>query len=334
MAADTQSDGPKLPPKLDLRKKGVLKPTPQPASAAPADSSPVAPQAATPAAPAQPKPVAPNLPRPGNNVPKPGMTVRLQPKIALSQAPSGGSPSLKPKPVVPAIKKTIPTAQAEPAVVPAAPVAAPADPQAKKKETSRIPLESAQLPKPDEQPVGPKTIRISPAVPAAAQPTVRPGTLGQAGAANDADPKRQTSRISLEAALGSDENQAPAPDKEEEDDSSDASVTQKKTIKVKRPTQRKGVKSVSVTKRPSVAAGGTAKDGSLPAAAMSGSGAMAKPLDGAHWTFITFSIVAILVTLVFIYVAASQAYGPNFSLTPLSYGAEEMELPWPGRLYR
>ncbi len=179
------------------------------------------------------------------------------------------------------------------------------------------------------------------------------------------DPKRQTSRISLEAALGSNgdkvstgpktirlkrPSEAPtikakvAPESagnalnktariELPDADSDVSATQKRTIKVKRPSQRRSGKSVSVKR-------GTSESAAAPAAASAAAGVpgtVGRPqrsADSVHWTFITASVAAMLVCCVLIYVLCAQVLGPNISLTELAYAAPDAELPWPGRLPR
>ncbi len=194
--------------------------------------------------------------------------------------------------------------------------------------------------------------------------------------APEADPKRQTSRISLDAALGGEgENKQAAgpktirlkrpsevatvkikkkpevednkageplnktseiPPPEAEGDKDEIPQTQKKTIKVKRPSQRRAVKSVSV-KRAGSEAGATepAAEGAVAAAPMQAVGPAAAPVkDGAHWTFITASVAAIIVCCIIIYVLCAQVLGPNISLTQLSYAAPDAELPWPGRITR
>lgn len=399
MAENPETNGLALPPKLDLRKKGILK-TPQtvtpafgvpsvpeaPVAAPEAPVAAVAPAApvtpvmtpaapVSPAPPAVPVPVAPaapvassaaSSPRPMPiGAPRPAVpgTVRLRPKIPLS--PAGA--------VVPvAIKPIGPAAPPPAASMPKAPVAVPPPPG--KRKTSRIPLEGAQAggEKPEVAAMAPKTIRIKPisvdaADPASAEaPAAKSGVLGAPGGAEQGDPKRQTSRISLEAALGSEDRAGGSPKtirlkrpaeagtvkvtrpdasgapmgktaeidapEEASDDDSDAALTQKKTIKVKRPMQRRAVKSVSVARRPGE--GGQDADGVPMAASVGMPGGAARAVDSAHWTFITFAIVSVIVSLTIIYMLAAQACGPDFSLTQLSYGLREMDLPWPGKLVR
>ena len=46
----------------------------------------------------------------------------------------------------------------------------------------------------------------------------------------------------------------------------------------------------------------------------------------------TIVVAAMLVISLTIYMFAAQAFGPNVSLTRLSYGAPGLDLPWPGKL--
>ncbi len=388
MADEPQANGPVLPPKLDLRKKGILK-TPQSVTSAPptavADDAPTVPTVSAsvpvpPAAPPVARAVGPAPVMPSAPVGAPSATVRLKPKIPLSTAPGGPAATLTVKPLLARTQVTSPApfaaapsvavpGSAPSAVQPKLPVVPPlsAAPTvgttsaSSKRETSRIPLEAARVGMGEDTPASaaPKTIRIKPVsadTSASSAPTVvaKPGVLAAPTVTRQADPKRQTSRISLEAALGSEgaaggpktiRLKRPAeggtvkvtrPDAATSgktaaidlpDEVDDASTTQRKTIRVKRPTQRRTVKSVSVARRP-----GDAGDDGVPMAASSAD--TMRPVDSAHWTFITFAIIAIIVGLVMIYMLAAQTFGPDFSLTRLSYGMREMDLPWPGKLVR
>jgi len=203
-----------------------------------------------------------------------------------------------------------------------------------KRETSKIPLEAATST--EGGPKKPKTIRIKPAS--------APGAASADAPAKDA--KRETSRISLEAALGTEEDAPGAPKTIRLKRPSEAptvrakptemsqtarldgagvedaeSPTQKKTIKVKRPTERKAVKSVSA--RHPIAPGAAREPAAEPV------------VDSAHWTFLTFAIASVLICFVLIYVLCAQTFGPNVdqtTLTPLSYGANDMSLSWPGKV--
>ncbi len=170
------------------------------------------------------------------------------------------------------------------------------------------------------------------------------------------DPKRQTSRISLDSVLGSEGETGPKTIKLKRPASSTAKVqglefpeageprsktaaidltaestgddtpeTQKKTIKVKRPTARPSLKT---------SAAGGAGGGSSPT--MFAPPAKKLAADSAHWTFIVAGCAATIIAGVLIYVLCAQAFGPNLSLTPLSYSGPDSttELPWPERIYR
>jgi hypothetical protein len=225
--------------------------------------------------------------------------------------------------------------------MPAGAPQAEATPASKKRETSRIPLGAAVPPGSEEK--KPATIRIRPAV----------------------ESKRKTSRISLEAALAVQDEPADAskpktirlkrPDEmptvkvktkpglakpevtppsasapgdelsatreldvgEEEG----SSPTRKKTIVVKRPQQRPSVRGVTIKQ------GGAGQPEAVPGQVE------AVATDQAHWMFHTCGIAAILAMGVLIYVLCAQVFGPDISLTQLSYGAKNTELPWPGRFY-
>lgn len=225
-----------------------------------------------------------------------------------------------------------------------------AAPVAPKKQTTRIPLEAATPPAPGEMP---KTIRLKPAafaptVKVPPPPTVVPTPpLSALTAAEAAAEKRKTSRISLEAALTPEAGEGPktirlkkpaeagalkvseAPKKQttpiakpaEEEPAAEAEpadATRRKTIRVKRPIGTRGIEMGAEIARPGEepAAGGFAPAGE----------------DRPHWFFLASAIAASLVACVLIYNLCAQAFGPNVSLTQLSYGAPSMDLPWPGKI--
>ncbi len=344
MAEEQNNSNPSLPPKLDLRKLGANRP-------APGAGTDTKPDASAPPAVPLPRPPANDLPRPGPTLtaPKPvppppdGQPVKLKPKLPPP-----------PRPGTPPVAAGTSGASARPQP-PAVPQQAPSP----KRETSRIPLESAQ-----PAPAGPKTIRIQPAPQSAPPPPVP----GPDDAAQDA--KRRTSRISLESALGGAsekpvdaaseaggpktirlkrpaEPSLPKTTPESDDTSKDAftktapiaadagsaiPLTQKKTIRVKRPGSAGAARAAPVIRRGSGSEDDAAATGAGQQAAMAPVTA-GQAADPAHWTFITFSILGMLILMSIIYMLSAQAFGPNLSLTRLSYGAEGMELPWPGRLY-
>jgi hypothetical protein len=239
-------------------------------------------------------------------------------------------------------------------------------PAGSKRSTSKISLSNANSVAPLTAPTATaKTIKIKPSSDVT-------NLTSQAGADdNSADVKRQTSRISLEAALGSGDgaqtsgpktirlkrpgktptvNVASTADNDDKnprktaklelpDEETNVPSTQKKTIKVKRPGRSRVKKKMSV-KRAGDAAEGSAgeagspdgsADPSIPIAPLQTLTTTSKP-DSVHWTFIFSAVAATIMICVLIYVLCAQALGPNYSYTQLSYGAPTVELPWPGRL--
>ncbi|HAS82825.1 MAG TPA: hypothetical protein DCS43_09175 [Verrucomicrobia bacterium] len=287
-----------------------------------------------------------------------------------ANAPAGATPVLRPtlqsgltaktiklkKPVPIGIKRDAPEADAAPGT---------------KRETSKITLPSDLGPSSSSPaaPGGVQTIRIAPT----STTSISPLLAGDAGnvamapilaLAQPVDPKRQTSRISLEAAMGHEsaspsgpktiklkkpgsatavmrnpglgalpavadepiEPMDPVPtDGVSEDESTN---TQKKTIKVKRP-------SVHPSMRPGGDSGHSGEASTSGTAPMfvPPSFASVKP-DSAHWFFIICACAATVVIGVLIYVLCAQVMGPNISLTKLAYFAPDAEFPWPGRITR
>jgi hypothetical protein len=359
-----------LPPKLDLRRSGVLKASPAPVSSAvpvkseaplspavPVARPPVFAQATAqtsavqpPVAVAAPKPttssispaVLPNPPA-GVTGPKP---VLIKPFVPGAATPAMAVPPAPPPPVAP-----------QPSVVFASTATAQA-----KKETSRIPLESAS-PSPPPPQAGqftpssaPKTIRIkpgsspvkpgdvSPSAPTVAKTSPTPEAVGFGGLSD----KRKTSRISLGSILAGD-------DKDKAGDQKGP-----KTIKLKRPSEAVTVKApkpadgtVSVDFSKTAKLDETAiEEGTLPQAGRrtikvkrpDASGVAARThaeqakqevyVDTAHWTFWAFALLTILVVSVGIYMFCAQVLGPDYCLTRYSYKADAWDMGWPGKLHR
>lgn len=389
MPEETKTPGaslPPLPPKINLRKTGVLKvgsPGEEAGTETPSAAAAPAAQPVPSGFSLTPKPVEPAAPTP-----------TPAPVAAAAQAKPASSAE-GPSPAIPAAPKPL---QAKPATT------ALSGGLSSKNETSKIPLEAARAMTEDElATTAPKTIRIRPtaAVSAAAPATIRvakpagqpapsaaspspappPATAKLAGAASY-DEKRKTSRISLEAALGgarkaeapgAPEGGAPktirlkrpteaatvkavgAPgepvnaktaeldkvlrktaqlDEEAEAVAAGPSPTRRKTIRVKRPTQRpavKGGKKVVVSQEAGVIAGpdGAAAPAMAPAPETIPAAA---PSDEPGIVFSLGAVAAILVTFLVIYVLACQAFGPNSSLTKLSYALPELDLAWPGKI--
>lgn len=233
-----------------------------------------------------------------------------------------------------------------------------------KRETTRIPLETARAETvpPAQEPGGPKTIRIKPAAPSATiRLTPPPGTL-QAE-------KRKTSRISLEAARPPREGvqpEAPGPaeapktvvlkrpdeaatvkaprplarpmardeaktamtktarlDETSQVDADETQASRRKTIKVRRPSQPAAISLAAATQ-------GETRDAEQPR--------FQEPIfeavqeDQPHVSFSVLAIMALLVTMVTVYMFMAQTFGPNVSLTNLSYGAPGLDLAWPGKM--
>jgi hypothetical protein len=222
-----------------------------------------------------------------------------------------------------------------------------------KRQTSRIPLDVA---KPSPLPGaaaalnagGPKTIRIKPGgttVGAVKPPTPDAGPRIPAPAAPSpevAAAKRTTSRISLEAVFGAEaapeggeggpktirlkrpgetgvQKPPSAADAPAGGEESGASPTIKKTVRVKRPTP--GAEAAAPAAVARTAAIHRAEE-SLPGAVN----------DEPNPVFPLFALAASLVLLVLIYVLLAQCLGPDASLTKISMGAPDFELPWPGKV--
>lgn len=201
-------------------------------------------------------------------------------------------------------------ATASQAATPASPITAKAETsnlEAAKRKTSRISLEPA-MQSGSEDEGGPKTIRLKRPSEAPTIKVAKPPAAVAATAADSAA-KSQTARI----------------DMPEEEAGVDVSPTRKKTIRVKRPTSSSddtGPKEIKPAK------GSPAERAALAAANLP----LGEPEP--HGTFSFFAVAAIFICIACIYLFCSQAFGPNISLTQLSYGAPELDLPWPGKLGR
>ncbi len=374
MADDSdKQDGPKLPPKLNLRKQGVLKqePTaeaaPKLAPKPPADATVKQNTSRLVVKPAAQKPAA-----------EPAEKAESAPIIAAAEAAEAAaeaaSPAikLKPKPA-PATQKPEPAEAKAEEAAPSEEAAAAAKTDTKRK-TSRIPLDSARGPeaagdkdKAKVPALKPKTVKIKPSVQVpkvrSTQPlsiTVPIADVDSRKIQADAE-KRKTSRIPLEEALTADkESEAPA---------EPVDPARPKTIKIKRP----GSESATVkVKKPAMAAaddGGemskTARLDHLPLddadatptqkktirvkrpdAASTAASVVARPglgltppepsdeprsdEPGAVWALL--ALAATLVLCVVIYMLAAQAFGPNVSGTKLSSWTGGPNLSWPGKI--
>ena len=386
MASDTENTGEvKLPPKLDLRKQGILRSAPtvaggegaavlkpkiesarltvpgtdaadageaRSAAASGQESAPA--EAGTPAA-AKPLEIRAAAPRP------------LQPLgsgTKLAGPPAAGVGEARPLSAKPLAAKPVISRPAEPGLATSAPTAEQGEPLAAsaegprkpagKTETSRIPLEMAKArPVLSTEPVTPKTIRIKPGVPVPPRKATQPLQVTQLPVSADDEldkaalEKRKTSRIPLDAALASErkegESAAPktirlkrpgetvekvpeAPEAGPKPTGTDTSLldktdsppaeetpTRRKTIRVKRPTDGPEMKSAGI---PTITvAEAEAPQGNEPG-----------------WVFAVPAAAAVVVICVVIWMLAAQAYGPNASLTSLSYNVSGPALSWPGKV--
>lgn len=348
----------KVPPKLDLRRSGILKTdtgaTPPPPSA-PSEPQEEAPTLATVAAPAQPFSLTPKAaPRPPSE-PAP----QAKPVTPAAAAPVRPVGAAAPRPATPTGASPVgtPSAGIPRSAAPAsATAAAAAIRPVSKKETSRIPLEAARpATRKDTGPIpdAPKTIKI--------KPTTAPG--GDDSPERVSAEKRKTSRISLEAVLGG-----------EGDSVIKIGETGPKTIRLKRPgdvsTPAGGAPKTIKIARPAAAAGATAvadEEGSegeegesltrrktvrvKRAAPETGAeaDAVARPStapmprsvggdfempDKPNFVFPLFAGLGVVMSIIVIYLFCAQAFGPNVSLTTLSYGAPGFDLGWPGKITR
>ncbi len=291
-------------------------------------------------------------------------TVSVEAAPAADSTPSASGPRPLTRPVMAPktikLKKPVPLGIKRDTPDPAAPFGS-------KRATSKISLPSDQDGPMTSTPISLQPIRIAQTTPIQAVTTQ--AAADASGNENIApvlappppqpapDPKRQTSRISLESVLGNEGETGPKtiklkrpgistvkvqglePSEVDEPRNKTAMIvlpiehagedtpdTQKKTIKVKRPSARPSLRT---------SASGEAGGGSSPTLFAPPSKSLV-PDDSAHWTFILAGCAATLITGVLIYVFCAQTFGPNLSLTPLSYsgGGSTTELPWPGRIYR
>jgi len=231
MADDSDiPDAPALPPKLNLRKQGILKkePVATPGSAPKQETSRLVVKPA-------PAPVEP--------------TETEAPTPAPAAAPSRGTPAIRLQPLKPKPTLVAPPPDLPPAPAPEA-EEKPADPKPPslpgsetgpikantKRKTARIPLGSAKLTKEDGLAAvdgqKPKTIKIKPAAPLPKIRSTQPLSItlpltDMADESHGDAAKRQTSRIPLEEALTADKIS------DEAGETSDPA--RPKTIKIKRP---------------------------------------------------------------------------------------------------
>lgn len=341
-------DSPQLPPKLNLRKQGVLKTEAQDSA-----DTPAPPPAAPPPAPEDTGTEAPKLaikPSPSKET-KPG-TSRLvvQPADATSSAPTPA---------------TTPAQSESPA--PAATDQGTATPKGEsKRKTSRIPLETAQTPGAQDEAAAsassePKTLKIKPNAPVPQVRSTQPLNITvPIGSEDSGAAKHKTSRIPLESALTADTE----PESASQPADAPADPARPKTIKIKRPGSESATvkKKAAPAKTDEGAMSKTARLDHLPldeeetaptqkktirvkrpdatssAAPRPGVDLTppepieAPPSDepGAAWAIL--ALAATLVLCVVIYLLAAQALGPNISGTALSSWPGGPNLSWPGKI--
>lgn len=328
----------RLPPKLDLRKDGMLK-TEQAVSPPKTTAEPLIPADAPSVAPAvSPVQAASPAPTPKVVVPAPRPA---SPPTPLSRPVVSESPATLPGTGIAAAAAAISTPGA-----PGAPATGSEKSEAKKK-TSRIPLEAAKplLSKvPLVQPEASKTIRIKPAAGPAAKISGVAGAGQEPVAAAVEAAKSQTSRISLEDVLGADTGGAKLPE------------GGPKTVRLKRPSDvgsakvgvlsgsgldKTAAEGATMTQRKTIRIKRSGSAGEAPKAAIArpatgeqpvlGHAAIEQPSERVNVFFPLAAAAAIVVTGVFIYLLCTQAVGPNSSLTKLSYGGG-LDLSWPGKI--
>lgn len=357
-----------VPPKLDLRKSGVLRPTKPDATAPETVRSVGAPAPAAEPAGAAARGFSVSVKLPG-----------------ASAEPSAGSPGIAKR----SLNQTqMPVSDADTVKGKVAP----------KKETSKISLEAARpaqkLEAEKSGGSGPATIRIKPAVPVLRPSMTQQVTELQEGRVEPAKPaeKRKTSRISLDAVLEKPaETVESAPvvgaervKKNVEDGwgeipeaggpakpgtmvtkpslsqtarldlpaaaHEDGDLTRRRTIRVKRASAPQdageagdagasaaaGEKRTVRVKRPVVAPVEGGDEGrSKPVSRPAYAGPVSfesEVIPKGHWIFPMIGLVALGLTCVLVYVGASQVFGPNASYTQCSYGGYDSDLPWPGKI--
>jgi len=215
----------------------------------------------------------------------------------------------------------------------------------------------------DNDSVNTKTINIKPSADIEGLRGKAPVTLNPTIHAKIPDIKRQTSRISLEAALGTEDEKQSGPktirlkrpsktptikvsakkpdssetlsktSKIEMPKDSDIPATQKATIKIKRPSKKRSAKTVSLKRKDTEQTDETTADADTPITSPLQPLKSQSAPDSTHWTFIVSAIAAIFIACALIYVLCAQAFGPDLSLTKLSYGGSAI-LQWPGRILR
>ncbi|MBL7114942.1 MAG: hypothetical protein ISS35_04185 [Kiritimatiellae bacterium] len=236
-------------------------------------------------------------------------TSRISLDEVMGEGPAGGERTIRLKPVGSVNPASTPvpnmvSQSAEPAQTTEAEVSA------AKRKTSRISLDSVLGGAPEASTEGPKTIRLKRPSEAA---TVKLGQSSPPPAKSAAPAPAATPAAPAAAAQTGESSVDP-----------EISPTRRKTIRVKRPSGGVKMKS-SATPVEGEASATSEGPSSAPVA-------QTVKEDRPNWFFLVCEIAAVLVVCVAIYVFTSQTFGPNASMTELSYGAPEVFLSWPGRV--
>lgn len=338
-----QSSGRPATVKLGIPQSGAApRPVTAPA-AAPVVAAAKAPQPVS--GPAAPVPAAASMaPSPGIQFIKPAAGPQPLKPLAVPVAGEGPRPTIKisgaPMGAQPRTIKLQPGSQPAPAAEPGS-----------KKETSKIPLAAAQPASPAvKKQTSPlegasaevieakrKTSRISLENVMASDAGAPSGGAASAGGPKTIKLKRPSEAVTIKAvrkgpvaasqpaaaAAASLNKTAPL------DDAAKAETEEggRKTVKVRKPTLK--------VKAGGAPAGGAA--GAAAAGTAAGAAAAAVPeeyKDTAHWVFWLFSLAAVLVACVTIYMFTSQVIGPDYCLTKASYNPQGSNLGWPGKLIK
>lgn len=272
------------------------------------ESAPAAAQAPSPSPTVSVKPIGIPPPTPKRETSRIPLEL-AKPSMGAPGRPPAGPSTIRVKPVV--IRQTVDLAQAMPdAAGSTAEIVPPVSSESGKRKTSRISLESVLSGQPSS---ASQTAEITPPEADDEPRTIRIKRSGDRPAATAAQPAApiapgQTARLELPP-----DTPAVAPG-----EAGTQTPTRKKTIKVRRP-------------------GMEGEEEGAPAAAAAPAVARAeRPAETAedvpHVTFGVFAVIAMLVAAVVIYLLMAQAFGPNLSLTQLSYGWPECNLGWPGKI--
>ncbi len=304
MADEQKPNDDQIPPKLDLSKNGE-------------PDKPGADKSETMQIRVPPGSEAPTLKiRPGTKKQGPATqkakkeTSRIPLEDATTSPSEGkGKPSSAPKTIriKPITKKK--------AAVPSPAASEPASLDDKRK-TSRISLDAVFSDTDKDEggeaaPERPKTIRLKRPTEAATIKIARRPTPPTAPTPEAVAPSEAKTVLSKTSRIDN------LPEAEEE-----ITPTRRKTIRVKRPTSSQPVKSLSIKRTDEEEAEGLDFVPEEPP----------PPPDEPNFLFPLFAVAAMLIVCVTIYVLCSQAFGPNASLTQLSWWPSGPNLAWPDKV--